>query len=826
MLKKTLFSTFPCCVLFIVALFIQTGFFSNETLAGKVVDTNGRFFPANLETKSWLEFQAAGYNTNVWGVINNSRDALWCGMPLGGVATGCLDIDNDGTLGYSILFSRIWAHDAGVDGSVKWRDTVFTRQGRQFIDDKSRGKIGLPFAGLSAGQQVWVLTGREMGTTVNNAREIEYWGHYPIVDMEYQLNGPVQVGMRNWASFLPGNTENSNIPAAIFDIRLRNESTQKQAGNLVLSFPGPWPREIQGKTGKTHVAADKYSGMKFEAENGVGYILAVLGNNQVATGDDLGADAQLWAKISESLPALGEKPDNHGASLSVAYDLKPGDARNVQIMLAWYAPIWESDFPYDGQADRQYVNMYTERFSNVKAVADYMADKHEDMLGRIIAWQSVVYREKALPGWLRDSLVNILHLFTECGFWASSSSKPLGAWCANGGVYSLVESSVADGQQTCIPCDWYGNLPEVYFFPDLADTTLRALTHFTRDDGAVPFDLGRGLELVTHQQWDRQRTLNGCCYVDMVSRLWLRTGDDTVLERYYPTVKDSLKYMNSLVEGPASMISTAGDQWYEAMGWPGMSSHVGGVRIATLRIAKHMAEKMGDKPFAAWCQEWIDKSSELLEHYLWSDTHYAVYNDRQAQDPSQRLQTSREGAEFLADVNAGAGEKCDHVLSHQLDGEWIADLHGVPGVFRKERIDQTLATIKRINTPLTTAGLLVVVGADGKQDTKFLGRMGGLHSMPASTFISAMNFIYEGDRVGGLQIAYDCLREMVCDQGMTWDMPNVIKGTKDHKQRIYGTDYYQCMSLWGMPAALAQKDLAWPCRKGGLVDRMIKAANK
>ena len=814
MINKSLLSIFVAIILF-------AGCEKPGDIETKKAD-NSRYFSSGLANKQWLEFQASGYNTPVWGVVYNSQDSLWCGMPLGGIATGCLDIENDGTLGYSTLFGRIWAHDAGSDGSIKWRDTVFTRQGRIFIDDPTRGKMGTPFAGLSVGQQTWVLTSKDMGTEVNNAQEIEYWGHYPVADIEYKLDGPVQVGMRSWSPFLPGDTKNSNVPAAVFEVQIRNESAEAQAGNFVMSFPGPWPREIKSKTTKTEIATDGYSGIKFETEKGLGYILAVIGNDKVSVGDGLADNAQLWSGIGQSLPPLA---DDKSASVSVEYNLDAGGVKKVQLLLAWYAPIWESDFPYDGETDNEYVNMYTTQFSNVSAVADYITGKREEMLKKIIAWQSVVYGEESLPGWIRDGLVNILHLFPECGFWADSSSKALGDWCADGGVYSLVESSVADGQQTCIPCDWYGNLPEVYFFPDVADTTLRALTHFTREDGAVPFDLGRGLDLVSEQQWDRQRTLNGCCYIDMVSRLWLRTGDDTVLEKYYPTVKNSLKYLNSLVSGPASMISTAGDQWYEAMAWPGMSSHVGGVRLATLRIAKRMAEKMDDKDFAAWCQEWIDKSSEMLEHYLWAGTHYMIYNDEQAQDPSERIQTEQKGAEFLADVNAGAGEKCDIILSHQLDGEWIADLNGVPGVFQKDHVDTTLDTIYRINKPLTTAGVLVVAGADGKMETKFGGRMGGLHTMPASAFITAMNFIYEGKTNEGLDIAKECLGEMVLRQGMYWDMPNVLMGTEEHRQRIYGTDYYQCMSFWGLPAALAGEDLSGPCKPGGLVERMIKAAN-
>jgi len=378
--------------------------------------------------------------------------------------------------------------------------------------------------------------------------------------------------------------------------------------------------------------------------------------------------------------------------------------------------------------------------------------------------------------------------------------EPLGDWCFPEGMFSLVESTVADGQQSCIPCDWYGNLPLVYFFPQQARNTLLAYVHYMRQDGAVPFTLGLGLNLVGTCQHDRQRTLNGSCFVDLVDRIWQRIGDDAVLREFYPAVKKSTEYVMNLVPGPNGIISTAGDQWYESMAWPGMSSHVGGVHLAHLRLAERMARKMNDQAFADQCHHWFEQGSQALEENLWANSRYLLFND----------------------VSHGVAQKSDLVLAFQLDGQWIARFHGLEGVFESNRIEKALATIKRLNYPLTTAGLLDVVRPDGSI-TDQGGRMGGLSTMPASVFIAAMNYLYAGDRGSGLQIARDCLNEIVNVQGMTWDMPNIMIGTREHKQRVYGTDYYQCMSLWGLPAALAGQNLAQSVEPGSLIDRVIRA---
>jgi len=789
-----------------------------------------RLFPPGLTTNQWQQFPAVGYDQPVSGSIYHAEPRLWCGMPLGGLATGCLDIENDGTLGYSTIFSHVWGHDAGSDGSVRWRDIVWAQKNGQledrFIDDPSRGKMNAPFLGLSVEGQSSVLSTSAVGD-VKKASKLEYWGHYPILDIEYEQDLPVQAGLRCFSPFLPGEANVSNIPGAVFEVRLRNTQDRPVSGRLAFSFPGPRPREANGRpftrqlVGKNGSA---YQGAYVATSERIGYVLAALGGEKVTCGKGLGTNAADWMNLGHVLPAFeaaSDSPDG-SASVGVDFSLPALGTKTVRFVLAWYAPQWSTDFPYDGVVDRWFTKMYATRFRDAPAVADYLAKNHESLLRRIIAWQSVIYGEKSLPPWLRDGLVNTLHLFPECGFWAAAE-PPLGHDFAPMGLYSLVESTVADGQQSCIPCDWYGNLPLVYFYPDLARTTLRAYAKFMREDGAVPFTLGRGLDLLAETQPDRQRTLNGCCYVDLVDRLWQSTGDKSDLKEFYPSAKRSVEYMMSLVPGPAGVISTAGDQWYESMAWPGMSSHVGGVRLATLRLAERMAKQQGDTAFAAKCVDWHAQGSRMMEEFLWAGSHYLIYNDEKNSNAAFRHQTEQKGAGFIADVNQGSGEKSDLVLSYQLDGEWMARFHGLPGVFPKERVKQTLTTIERLNAPLTTAGLLVLVGADGKP-TSFGGRMGSLSSMPASAFITAMSYIYEGERETGLRIAHDALNEMVNVQGMTWDMPNIMVGTKEKKQRVYGTDYYQCLSLWGLPAALAGEDIATTSRQGGLVDRVLKAA--
>jgi uncharacterized protein (DUF608 family) len=331
-----------------------------------------------------------------------------------------------------------------------------------------------------------------------------------------------------------------------------------------------------------------------------------------------------------------------------------------------------------------------------------------------------------------------------------------------------------------------------------------------RPDGAVPFYLGQGLDLAGGSPYfdaapfahDRQRTLNGACYADLVSRLWRCTRSPGVLAEFYPSVKENLRFtlgQRPAPQGILGLITEGGDEWYEGFDMRGITSHAGGVRLAQIRLVQNLAEAAGDEEFAALCRQWLVEGSQLLEETLWAGDYYLL---------------SRQPL---------TGETNPLVLAFQLDGEWMARLHGLPGVFRPDRVEAALGTIWRLNAAATNGGAVDVIHPDGRADDIFLGRMGGTHSMPASVFILAMTYLYAGQKETGLEIARRCCDNLVNDFGFIWNMPNVVNAASGQSEWIYGSDYYQCLSLWALPAALMGQNLEQFTAPGGWIDRLIRA---
>jgi uncharacterized protein (DUF608 family) len=788
-----------------------------------------KLFPDTVSDVYCEQFAAAGFSEPVCGVLHTRTHPAVNGMPLGGIGTGYIDIETNGGLGYSSLFN------SGVP--VRWL-------GRAFL------AIRLP-----RGERTWVLTTKKL-LGLRTAQDIRYWGHYPVVDIEYVTDAPVSVALRAWSPFVPGDVVISSTPAAVFEVHLRNTSASAQQGSVIFSFPGPTQAEAQIASGslremqtlgwyKVQVPAAKglisaqrttlrgeITGVSVESEAGSGYVLGVIGDENVRLGRAIGQipghpeeTPGEWAASVEGparpgffLPPVQET--DFSTSMAVEFQLKPGEEKAVRIVLAWYSPVWR------GEGKNTYERMYATRYRDALEVAQMVVRKHDSLLKRVLAWQQAIYTDDSLPVWLRESLVNVLYLMTKCSYWAAAK-PPIGAWCRpEDGLFGMTESPRECPQIECIPNSFYGNIPLVYFFPELAISTLRGYKAYQFPGGTVPWIFGgiTGAAAAGFEETDGadmatpspgyQITSNGICYVDMLDRYWLRTGNDAILSEFYPSIKKNTIFTMSLRPGPEGVISMpegnvnpfsaghltpgGGLEMFEGVNALGMTPHIAGLHLAQVRLAQRMAEKVGDEEFARQCKRWYEQGSKLLEEKLWTGKYYLAFYDPES------------------------GQKSDLVFAAQLDGEWIAHFHGLPGLFPPDHVGTTLKTIERLNVTPTPYGVVNLVHPDGSLDAHV--GYGPYGMFVPEVYMFAMTLMYCGQREKGLELARRCVHNQVIGHRYTWTAPNVIRG--DTGERTYGSDYYQNMMLWALPAAMLNKDVGAACDAGRLVARILEAGQR
>lgn len=780
-------------------------------------------FPTDLPSKEWVQFTAEGFSQPACGVIYNIHDQVTNGMALGGVDTGCIDLESSGLLGYCTLFN-----------------THVPR----------RGPINLPILGLSVGGRSWVLCEEEVKISNNMTKElvapfreelklegvktvkdIHYWGHYPIADLEFETDAPVSVGLRSWSSFLPGDVVDSMIPGIVFEVHLRNDSDDTQEGAIAFSFPGPMPREAGSKSFKRKHSNGPFKGVVITADPAdypMSYCLGTISDKPPRVGGELGADGGAWGKISETLPSVSiEDP---GASAAVDFKLKPHSEQVVRFVLTWWAPTWEGaknmgEGGYNwAKEEHVFTHMYGKHYPDSEKTAQLLARRHEELLGRIIAWQQVVYTEKSLPVWLRESLINILYMITEDGMWAQKTG-PVPEWVLEeDGLFGMNECPRQCPQIECMPCSFYGSLPLAYFFPELQLSTIRGYKGYSTPDGIPVWCWGPRTEFARPNTAPYQAATNGVSMVGIIDRFLLcrDTKDLQYSKEFYPMVKNCMIWTAGLRKTPSYTIGeklisvpepdghVTGLDWFELQqpGWFGMTAHAGTLHLAQLCMTQRLAKVVGDEEFARQCEQWIAAATEAMENRLWDERGY-----------------------YINFFKPETGDRSELVFGYQLDGEWIIDHHGLQSPLPQDHIRQALDTIRRCNIALTKYGATNYANPDGTPadipGTGILDATSGYGTysyFPPELLMLAMTYMYNGHQELGLELARKAWHNIICAKGYTWDMPNTMRGDADTGEKAYGADYYQDMILWSMVASVEGSDIAQPTRPGGLVDRVMKAA--
>jgi uncharacterized protein (DUF608 family) len=177
--------------------------------------------------------------------------------------------------------------------------------------------------------------------------------------------------------------------------------------------------------------------------------------------------------------------------------------------------------------------------------------------------------------------------------------------------------------------------------------------------------------------------------------------------------------------------------------------------------------------------------------------------------------------------NDKSGHTSDLIFGYQLDGEWIARFHGLDSVFDKDRVTKTLQTIKENNVRLTQWGAINFATREGKIANGGEGGLGFEYDsnefFPPELLMLAMMYMQDGDKEFGLELARRCMKEIICKQGKSFNLPNLIRG--DHTESTFGNDYYQMLIIWGIPSALEGKSIEQYGDPDSFVNQIRKAAN-
>jgi len=717
---------------------------------------------------NFQRFHADGFKNSVVGIIFKGGAALG-GVPLGGLGTGYIEFLSDGRMGKCSIFNDICPPR----------------------------ELEIPFLALTANKEVYVLT-NEAPEGIKGAEDIRYFGHFPAADIQFDLEAPIQVVLRAFTPFVPGDSEISNTPTALFSVRLTNVSDETVEGRLALSFPGP-KEETQSKHSEF---SGKVSGVAVTQKQGMGYALGVLGKERINWGAKLGTKKNSWtALLGEKLPSISE--GESGATLAIDYTLGPGETKEIRLLLGWFYPYFKDS------SGEPHTHRYFRQFKSAYEVVRFAGRRFDELTRRSLAWQAVIY-DSDEPDWLKDALVNSLYSLAKNTLWVVSDRAD--NWYPEVGFFTHNESFTGCPITETMVCRIHGHFPILFFFPELEHSTLTAFKHFQIRDGEIPFSFGMSTSL-RDPRYHCQHPLNSGQYAQMVYRYFERTGNKESLNQFYDSSRDAVNYQKTLDYDNDGLVNEhphaepgetwPANQYYDIWPWYGTSAYVAGIWLGTLTAVIALAEAVGDKEALSQWKEWLEYGKESYERKLWNGEYYRLYSDPEG---------------------SRASETC---LGNQLMGAWCTKILGLKSPFPEERIKKALLSIKRLNLEATKHGLVNGIRPDGTRDDTRCGQEE--HDHGKQIFIgeglcSAMTFMYYGQIEVGMEIARRLYDAIAVLHRTPWNQYCLVSADDGHP--IWGQDYYSDMIFWAIPMARKGLDITSFVAEGGLVDQILKTGEK
>lgn len=642
-----------------------------------------------------------------------SRKLSEISFPLGGIGTGCIGLAGNGRLIDWEIFNR--PSKGSANGFSHF--AIKVESGGKVVDARVlNGDLPPPYTGSLSGSpygQFGFGPRREYLSGMPHFREVEFRGEFPLAELNFrERRFPGQVRLRAFNPFIPLNADDSGIPAAFFEIEVKNTTRRRLtymiAGTLGNPLPASNVNRVHQSGGVTALRLST-DGMQPE-ELGYGDLTLATDAEQVSAQQYWFKSEPLWFRDLEvfwqdftapgPLDSRMLSPQEAGngthGTLAARVTVRPGAKATVRFVVSWSFPncvnYWD---PEAGQRAEEagvtptWRNHYAVRFRDSMASADY-----------------------ALKEWER--LYRGTSRFREALF---SSSLPAAAVEAVSANLSVLKSPTAMrledgtfyGWEGCHPgagccegtCTHVWNYAQAmpFLFPGLERSVREA--DFRQNQGAdggmsfrmlLPLGSGRsGFRPCADGQFGA---------AVKTYRDWQIGGDDEWLRSLWPAVKRSIEYAwaetNEDRWDPERTGVLHGRQHHTLdMELFGPNPWLTGFYLAALKAGAAMAEHMGEMETKAEYRTVFDRGHEWVERHLFNGEYYHQLVDLDDRSVVDRFAAAdvywdEEHGEIAYQIGQGCGVD-------QVAAQWHANICGLGDIFARTRVRRALRAVLKHN---------------------------------------------------------------------------------------------------------------------------------
>lgn len=527
---------------------------------------------------------------------------------------------------------------------------------------------------------------------------------------------PLDVTIKAWSPFIPGDADNSSLPAGVLEYTFEN------------------------KSGKTLEAVFSYNSRNFmrsgEGKNQVkpisnGFILSQDGTKEepfqrgdfaIFTDQPSTVVNHCWfrggwfdgltmawnaIKAGEMVNNQPVEADAPGGSLYVPVTLNAGEKKTIKVFTAWYVPdshlriggdpkeLTDNNVPADRLkeecADKgNYKPWYSNRFANVEEVSDYVKGHYDELLTKTEQFTHAFYNT-SLPNEVVEAVAANLTILKSPTVMRTYDGR-MWNWEGCGDTWGSCHGS----------CTHVWNYAQAV--PHLFPALERSLRHTEFEEsqdkaGHQTFRSNlpiRPVEHGFHAAADGQ--MGG---IMKVYRDWRISGDDAFIKDMYRKVKASLDYCIATWDPRhVGVIEEPHHNTYDIEFWGPDGMH-NSFYLGALNAFIAMSDYMGQD--ASAYKELAVKGKKFTETELYNGEYFIQkiqWTGLKAQDPTKLVSWTVNYSDEAKKILEKEGPKYQYgtgCLSDGVLGSWMSRVAGLDESLNPDMIKSHLVAIHKYN---------------------------------------------------------------------------------------------------------------------------------
>ncbi|MBN2474202.1 MAG: twin-arginine translocation signal domain-containing protein [Pirellulales bacterium] len=366
--------------------------------------------------------------------------------------------------------------------------------------------------------------------------------------------------------------------------------------------------------------------------------------------DFLGQSAPVRPPKTEAVSEAGQTIN---AALAVPFTLQPGQSRSVTFALAWHFPNVQR-FQHAG-------NLYSRRWPDALAVADYLADNLKALWGRTLLYQQTLYQSN-LPEEFLDAMATQSVIFRG----------PTCFWSEDGYFGGF------EGSYGCCPlnCTHVWNYAQTHarLFPDVGrNMRISNFVTFLHESGET-----------SHREHGRHGAfIDGhCACIEGAYREHQLSPDRKFLETVWPGVKKSVEWLIGKIDEPEEGVPHGHQPNTYDTSVSGANTFIGSQYLSALAAAERLALAIGDAASAKHWRAIREAGMKTQDQQLYNGEYYIQVPEAQA----------------ARDYNTGCH-------ADQLLGQWWAHQLNLGYLYPASRVKSALQAVLKYNFHQQLAGI-------------------------------------------------------------------------------------------------------------------------